>query len=254
MAQLAIPGAPRKVSLTQLPGAVRRLAVVAAVGLLLVACLWGAGFEARAWLSGEREFLARAIDVKGTVAEVSLPPPNERDHATATMRVLFTLDGDSHTASGVPMDARVAEGLGRGASVELLVDPTRPERAREKQWASDRQTSVLVANLGLGLGVLLTLALLAREGRRALRRELDPLRVGAIVWLTPSVDTTGATGEFTFPASYFRDDVKHEVTARAVAGSWVRNGEKVLAALVPSEPTWVLVIDEALARRLGWYR
>jgi hypothetical protein len=254
MAQLAIPQAPRAVALTQLPGAVRRLALVGSVGLVLVALVWGAGYQARAWLTQEREFLARAVEVKGTLAEVSLPPASERDHSSATLRVLFTLAGESHTASGVPMEARVAEGLGRGASVDLLVDPTHPEHAREKQWAGDRQTSVMVANLGLGLGVLLTLAFLVREGRRALRRELDPLRVGAIVWLTPSVDTLGATGEFTFPASYFRDDVKHEVTARAVAGGWVRNGEKVLAALVPTEPTWVLVIDEALAKRLGWYR
>lgn len=254
MAQLAIPQAPRAVSLAQLPSAVRRLTVVGVVGLCLVATAWAVGSPARAWLAGERAFLDRAIETKGTVAEVTLPPKDERDGASASLRVIFTTDGQPRTASNVPMEARVAEGLGRGATIDLLVDPLHPEHAREKQWATGRQLTVLFANVALGLGVLLTLAFLAREGRRALRRELDPLRVGAIVWLTPSVDTFGATGEVTFPASYFRDDVKYEVTARAVAGGWVRNGEKVLAALVPTEPTWVLVIDEALARRLGWYR
>jgi hypothetical protein len=34
----------------------------------------------------------------------------------------------------------------------------------------------------------------------------------------------------------------------------VRNGEKVLAAVVPTEPTWARVVDEELAKTLGWYR
>ena len=51
------------------------------------------------------------------------------------------------------------------------------------------------------------------------------------------------------------DDQKLEVTARGRPGRRpVRNGEKVLAAVVPSEPTWVRVVDEDLARTLGWYR
>jgi hypothetical protein len=82
-----------------------------------------------------------------------------------------------------------------------------------------------------------------------------PLRTGAIVWLTPKGPLPDARGgEVVFPASYYRDDVLFEVTARGAAGSWVKNGEKVLAALVPGEATWVRVIDEALARRLGWFR
>jgi hypothetical protein len=34
----------------------------------------------------------------------------------------------------------------------------------------------------------------------------------------------------------------------------VRNGSKVLAAVVPREPDWARVIDEDLARTLGWIR
>jgi hypothetical protein len=253
VAQLAIPPAPRKVSLTDLPGAVRRLALVAGVALALTAVAWGLGFKARAWLATERDFLARAIEVEGVVAEVTLPK-GDRDGATARLRVLYTLKEQQAVASDVPMDASAAAAIGPGAHLTLLVDPQRPGYAREKAWAEGRKTSVWVANLLLGLGVLATVVVLARELRRALRREVAPLHVGAIVWLTPSVPTEGAQGEFTFPASYYRDDVKHEVTARASAGNWVRKGDKVLAALVPSEPTWVRVIDEALARRLGWYR
>jgi hypothetical protein len=32
----------------------------------------------------------------------------------------------------------------------------------------------------------------------------------------------------------------------------VRNGEKVLAAVVPRRPTWVRIIDADLAKTLGW--
>ncbi len=253
MAQLAIPPAPRKVSLTDLPGAMRRLAIVAGIAFVLTGVAWGLGMKARAWLASEHEFLARAVEVEGTVAEVTLPK-GDHDGATARLRVLYTLDEQAGVASDVPMEGAAAAAIGPGAHLTLLVDPRRPGVAREKAWAEGRQASVWVANLLLGLGVLASVVVLARELRRALRREVAPLRLGAIVWLTPSVPTLGAKGEITFPATYYRDDIKHEVMARAIAGGWVRNGDKVLAALVPSEPTWVRVIDEGLARRLGWYR
>jgi len=96
--------------------------------------------------------------------------------------------------------------------------------------------------------------LLLLEGRRALLRELNPLRHGMLVWLTPNAPLPETKQETVFAAHYYRQDVKYEVQARARPGrAPVRNGEKVLAAVVPSRPTWVRVIDEDLAKTLGWY-
>ena len=61
--------------------------------------------------------------------------------------------------------------------------------------------------------------------------------------------------ELRFAGHYFRDDQRFEVTARGRPGRRpVRNGEKVLAAVLPSQPTWARVVDEELATALGWYR
>ncbi|MFP2908384.1 DUF3592 domain-containing protein, partial [Pyxidicoccus sp. 3LFB2] len=50
-------------------------------------------------------------------------------------------------------------------------------------------------------------------------------------------------------------DVKHAVRARVRPGrAPVRNGEKVLAAVVPRQPGWARVIDQDLAKELGWVR
>jgi hypothetical protein len=253
--QLAIPSAPRPVSLTQVPGALRRVAIVGVASLVLTALCWFFVARAQSSLSAEREFLSRAEEVKGQVSEVSLPPIDARLDKPARLRVVYQWHGRDYAASGVEMSGVDAEGLFQGAPVTLLVDPDAPTKAKEAAWLRGRVGWVWFATFGVGLVFLLGFGLVARELRRAVRRELDPLRVGALVWLTPEGLLPETKDELAFPAHYFRDDVKHDVTARGRPGRKpVRNGEKVLAAVVPSEPTWVRVVDEDLAKTLGWYR
>jgi hypothetical protein len=91
--------------------------------------------------------------------------------------------------------------------------------------------------------------------RRLWRAEVEPLRLGALVWLTPQGPLPETRGEVVFPAHYFRQDVKHGVRARVRPGrAPVRNGDKVLAAVVPRQPGWARVIDQDLAKELGWVR
>lgn len=252
--KLAIPSAPRRASLHQIPGALVRVGAVALLALCLVAALGALGSLGARSLAKERDFLAAAIDVPGTVADVSLPPMDERRGGVAKLRVLYVVDGKERTASGVEMDALEAEGWGAGTKVTLLVDPAKPSAPREVHQAWRGEPWVWLGQAGLGLGAVLGLLMVARELRRAIRRELDPLRTGALVWLTPDVELPKTRGELRFPAHYFRDDVKHPVTARGRPGrAPVRNGEKILAAVVPAEPAWARIIDEDLARTLGWY-
>jgi hypothetical protein len=249
--QLAIPQAPRPVRLWQVPGALRRVGAVAAVALLVAGGLGLGGRAAQRSLSAEREFLAVAQPVKGRVTEVTMP---EGD-GPAKLRVIYQLNGDDYAASGVLLEREVAAGLGLGAPIELLVDPQVPGKAKAALWVRARDTWWWLEALGVGLGLLGGALFVARELRRAVRREVAPLRVGALVWLTPEGTLPDTKAELRFPAHYYRDDVKHAVTARGRPGRRpVRNGEKVLAAVVPSEPTWARVIDEDLARTLGWYR
>lgn len=252
--KLAIPSAPRRVFLHQIPGALGRVALVAVLSLVLVAALAVLGSRGARALAKEKDFLSAAVEVSGTVADVSLPPVDQRQGRAARLRVLYVVDGRQHTASGVEMDALEAEGLGPGARVTLLVDPAKPSMPRELRQAWRGERWVWLGEAGLGLGAVLGVLLVARELRRALRRELEPLRRGALVWLTPDVELPKTKGELCFPAHYFRDDVKHRVTARGRPGrAPVKNGEKILAAVVPSEPSWARIIDEDLARTLGWF-
>lgn len=253
--RLAIPNAPRKVSLRQVPGALARLWVVAAVGVLLASLIgWGSA-RAGSFLSQESEFFSRAVEVPARVTQVVLPPLNQRAGAVAKLSVIYSYpEGTDRSAASVLTSAEFAEGLGVGANVKLLVDPKDPERPREGGYQRDRAGLQWLVPLGLGLGVLLALGWFGFELKRALQRELQPLRTGMIVWLTPDSELPQTRGEAIFPASYFRQDVKIQVQARARPGrAPVRNGEKLLAAVVPSKPTWVRVIDEDLAHHLGWF-
>lgn len=253
--QLAIPSTPRPVRLSQIPGALRRVALVggAAVGLTLV--VWLVAARAQSSLSAEREFLERAQEVKGQVTEVVLPPLDSRLETPARLRVIYRVGGKDFAASGVQANGVEAEKLFAGARVDLLVDPAAPSRAQLAQWVRGRVGLVWLGSLIVGLGLLLGAGLVAFELRRAIRREVAPLRVGALVWLTPDEPLGESKEELRFAAHYFRDDVKQSVTARGRPGRRpVRNGEKVLAAVAPREPSWVRVVDEDLARVLGWYR
>ncbi|GHG77396.1 DUF3592 domain-containing protein [Comamonas sp. JC664] len=253
--QLAIPHAPRKVKLRQVPGAVGRLIRGALLGLLAVAVLGaGAGWAGRYFVE-EQGFASRAEEVEGIVVASRLPPPEERDGGEGRLEVLYTFDTSEHSVSGVRTFAEYAEGLGRGARVLLLVDPASPGRPREARFARSQALRVGLMPWGIGLGVLVALGGFAWEVRRLWRSEVEPLRLGALVWLSPDGPLPETRGEVSFPAHYFRQDVKHAVRARVRPGrAPVRNGEKVLAAVVPRQPGWARVIDQDLASVLGWLR
>ena len=253
--QLAIPSAPRAVKLSQIPGALRRVTWVGLAALVLTALVWFLAARAHSSLSAERDFLGRAQEVKGQVTEVVLPDLEHRLERPARLRVIYKLAGRDYAASGVQADSLDAEQLLTGARVTLLVDPASPSSAQEAKWLRSRVGWWWLGSLIIGVGVLLGAGLVAWELRRAIRREVNPLRWGALVWLTPDEPLPDTREDLSFAAHYFRDDQKLAVTATGRPGRRpVRNGEKVLAAVVPSEPTWVRVVDEELATVLGWYR
>lgn len=253
--QLAIPSAPRPVKLSQIPGALRRVALIGGGAAALTLVAWLIAARVQAPLAAQRDFLARAVPVTGQVSEVQLPPMDSRLQTPAKLRVVFQLDGRDYSASGVPMDGVEAEQHFTGARVKLLVDPQAPSKAQEERWARDRAGWVWLGSLILGVGLLLVAGVIAFELRRAIRREVAPLRVGALVWLTPDEELPDTRDELRFKAHYFRDDQRLAVTAAVRPGRRpVRNGQKVLAAVLPSEPTWARVVDEELAQTLGWYR
>jgi len=250
--RLAIPHAPRRVKWTQVPSAVRRLGTVAAVGLgLFGAAGWGAR-RLSARIGAEQGALARSAEVVGTVNRVNLST-GEREGAVAKLDVLYEFDGLHRSATGVLAFADEAQSWPQGTPVTLLVDPRAPDHPNEARYARTHVARWDALPYGLGVGGLLALALFAWELRRTFRSDVEPLRVGALVWLTPDEPLPETRAETVFKASYFRQDEKLLVRARARPGrAPVRNGEKVLAAVVPKKPTWVRVIDEDLARTLGW--
>lgn len=253
--QLAIPKAPRKVPLRCVPGAIRRMALaalggLAAVGLVAAAAAWAVRDAA-----AEYRFLSSADEVEGTVARVRLPPPDVQGEEVATLDVLYAYAGLRHSRSGVATDAAYASGLGRGATVSLLLHPSRPDAPREARYARGRAQVLWLLPGAVGVALLLAAAAFAYELRRTFKNEVAPLRQGALVWLTPDEPLPPSMHEVAFSGSYFRDDVKLTVRARGRPGrAPVRNGEKVLAAVVPGSPAHARVVDEDLARALGWVR
>ncbi|MHB8878445.1 MAG: DUF3592 domain-containing protein [Myxococcaceae bacterium] len=251
--RFAIPNPPRKVSLSQVPGALKRLLMVCALAVALAASLGLLGRIATGQLSTERAFFDGAEEVPGTVSAIQLPPKDQRDGATAKLDVLYSFGKKERVGSGLVTFAEYAEGLGRGASVTLLVNPGEPDAPREARYAREKAQVLDLVPPALLLGALLALGLVALEVRRTVRADLTPLRQGLLVWLTPDGELPPTRDEVVFAASYFRQDVRFEVKARVRPGrAPVRNGAKVLAAVVPSRPTWVRVIDEDLAKTLGW--
>ncbi|WP_164013695.1 DUF3592 domain-containing protein [Pyxidicoccus trucidator] len=253
--QLAIPHAPRKVLLTQVPGAVGRLVRGVVLGLAAIALVGAGAAWAGRFFVEEQGFAVRAEEVEGLLMATRLPPLDARDGAEGTLEVLYTFQDREHSVAGVRTFAEYAEGLGHGAKVKLLVDPNQPDRPREAGFARARASRVGLLPWGLGLGTLLAVGFFAWEARRLWRAEVEPLRLGALVWLTPEGPLPETRREVVFPAHYFRQDVKHAVRARVRPGrAPVRNGDKVLAAVVPRQPGWARVIDQDLAKVLGWVR
>jgi hypothetical protein len=251
--RLAIPHAPRKVRWRQVPGALRRLVTVAMLGLVCAAAAGAAARFGSRRFRAERAFFQRAQEVPALITTVKLPPLNEREGTTATLDVLYQFDAHQESATGVKAFTEDVEGLGHGARASLLVDPQDPDHPRETRYARAQARRLDLLPYGAAGGLLVGLILFALELRRTVRSDIEPLRAGALVWLTPDREMPDTKQETVFKASYFRDDVKYPVRARARPGrAPVRNGEKVLAAVVPKKPTWVRVIDEDLARALGW--
>jgi hypothetical protein len=237
------------------PGALARLSVVGSAGVVLAIGLGLISSRAGGWLSKEKQFFADAIEVPGKVTQVNLPPRDQREGGVARLSVIYAWpEGFDRSAAGVLTSAIFAEGIGVGATVPLLVDPKDPDHPREGGYERDREGLQWFFPVGIGFGVLLALGLIGFELKRSVKSELEPLRTGMLVWLTPDEPLPETKAEMVFAASYFRQDVKIPVRARARPGrAPVRNGEKLLAAVVPSRPTWVRVIDEDLARTLGWF-
>ncbi|QRN93005.1 DUF3592 domain-containing protein [Archangium violaceum] len=253
--QLAIPQAPRSVPLSKVPGAIPRLVRVGVVGLAVMAALGAGASVLGRFVVEEQAFLSRAEELEGQVAAMTLPPRDEREGAEARLEVIYAVGKVQYSASGVLTRAEYAEGLGPGARVRLLVDPQLPDRPREAGYVRSRARALGLVPWGLALGGLVAVGLFGRELRRTLRAELEPLRKGMLVWLTPDGPLPESRREVLFPASYWKQDQKHAVRARLrPGGAPVRNGEKVLAAVLSSLPGEARVIDEALARALGWVR
>ena len=250
--RFAIPSAPRTVAFGQVPGAARRLVVSVAVALGLAT---GAGLGARAgarFVWGERRFAGRADHVSGLVRAVKRPPPDASDR-TALVDVLYTWDDRQFSATGVTVLAADALLLGPGRKVELWVDPTAPQSPREAHYAQTQLGAVDLLPYGMGAGLLLGVGGVLWQLRRIYRSEVAPLRTGMLVWLTPAHALPQTMKETVFDASYYQKDVQHQVRARGRPGrAPVKKGDQVLAAVVPKHPRWVRVIDEDLARSLGW--
>ncbi|MDP3501935.1 MAG: DUF3592 domain-containing protein [Myxococcales bacterium] len=251
--QLAIPHAPRPVTLRQVPGAMRRVSIVA------LACLAGVlvvGLGSRLavrWLTDDARFVAEAERIVGTVVRVDRPAKGASESSTLPVAVIYAFKGQ-HSAT-IDLETSLAEPLGKGAPISLLVRPDDPGRPRELGTAEARAGRSSLIMPIVGVAIVAAILVLIRELRRATRREVEPLRTGLLVWLTPDVPLPETKAPFSFAAHYFRDDVKQAVTANADGRRKpVTNGDKVLAAVAPREPTWVRVVDEEVARSLGWYR
>ncbi len=236
--------------LRQVPGAVRRVGLVALLALLGVTTLTAVAWGATRWLTDDARFLREAALVDGTV--VTVEP--DRGRARTQVQVIYRFEERQHTAS-VAMDSERARGVGKGARLELLVAKAAPDQPREKGTTEAGATSGPMLGVVLAIALLAAVLVVARELRRAMRREVEPLRTGLLVWLTPNTELDDRPGERSFPAYFYRDDRRHDVTARFNGSRKpVRNGARLLAAVAPREPTWVRVVDEEVAQALGWYR
>jgi len=251
--QLAIPHAPRPVTLGRVPGALRRVSIVAAACLAAVIVVGLGARLAVRWLTDDARFVAEAERVEGRVVRVDRPAKGASEKSTLPVAVIYSFHGQQ--SATVEVDTSIAEPLGKGARLGLLVRPDDPGRPRELGTAeagSGRSSLIMPI---VGVAIVAAILVLIRELRRATRREVEPLRTGLLVWLTPDAPLPETKGPFTFAAHYFRDDVKHSVMANADGRRQpVKNAEKLLAAVAPREPTWVRVVDEEVARSLGWYR
>ncbi|MDX2010852.1 MAG: DUF3592 domain-containing protein [Myxococcaceae bacterium] len=228
----------------------RRVGLVAAVALAGVAGLTALAWAATRWLTDDARFLREATAVDGAVVLVE----PDRGRARTPVQVIYRFEERQHTAS-VLVESERARGIGKGARLELLVMGAAPDQPREKGTTEAGATSGPMLGAVVAVALIAAVLVVARELRRAMRREVEPLRTGLLVWLTPNAALAEQPGERSFAAHFYRDDRRHDVTARCNGSRRpVRNGDKLLAAVAPREPTWVRVVDEEVAQSLGWYR
>ena len=167
-----------------------------------------AAFAGRFFMK-ERGFFSRAKEIQGVVASSKLPPPDKRVDAEATLEVLYSVDERAiHRRTACALPRSTPRGSGVARSVTLLVDPNQPDRPREAQFARAQSGAINLLPWGLGVGALGAVFLFLRELRRTIRAELEPLRRGDLVWLTPDGPLPETRSEIVFPASYYRKDVK----------------------------------------------
>ena len=244
--QLAIPQAPRRVRLRQIPGGLGRVALIAAAMLALVAggC-WAAARWARA-VGREEDFLARAQEVDAQVRDVQMPKGEGEE--LAHIGVLYEFDGLQRVGTALPIWVQDAREIRWGSPVRILVDAADPDAPREARLARSKAPGLRSQRIALWALVGIFAAAACAVVALAFRREVLPFRRGALVWLTPDgpLPWGGA-----FKASYLRGDVRHAVRAGRAP---VLNGEKVLAAVAPGRGKRAKVIDEQMARAFGWWK
>lgn len=245
--RLRLPPPPRKVRLRQIPGALPRIGAVIALGLTGMALCAAGERAALRRAREEQQGFARRIAVEGQIARVRRDGHSE----VVAADVLYQVEGRQFSAAGLEVESG-GRALGPGAALPLRVDPRRPDSPLEAQVARREEGRVFSSAWGwaaLGLCALLGSAGWAAASARAERRAL---REGLLVWATPDPEHP----EIHFGrmrAHYFRQDVRQRLWARARAGrAPIRNGDKVLAAAVPGRPRLAWIVDEALARSLGW--
>jgi hypothetical protein len=175
------------------------------------------------------------------------------DGEAALADVLYQVDGRGYSAQGIAVRVE-GRPLGHGARLALSVDPAAPDAPLEARFAAGRAARIwLRLQLQTGAGGLLLLGLLAWTVA-VIRREPRALRSGLLVWATPA-DPRTPVRFGRLRGRYFLRDVEFDLRARARRSQGlVRNGEKVLAAVVPGRPRQAWVVDEALAASLGWTR
>src|SRR5437763_9320852 len=99
--QFAIPNPPRRVSLAQVPGALRRLLLPSAGALLLVGAFAFGARQVALFASAEKGFLGRAVEIEGRVSGVG----------KGQLTVLYLWEKREEVAT-VPTFEEYAQGLG----------------------------------------------------------------------------------------------------------------------------------------------
>ena len=249
--QLQLPHPPRKVRLGQIPGAWLRVGLAALGALVLLAVIGALCLTLYRRADRDLSFVAKAQEVEGTVSDVRLA---KKGREVASFDVLYDFAGLRRAGSAVETFPDYAATLSRGSKVKLLLDGGDPDAPRDAAYAREKARQWDFAPYTVAVAIAAALVLAVWMVARAAKAELDPIRTGLIVWLTVEGQLPERGDRPVVRGSYYREDVKKDVRARIRPGrALVRNGDKVLAAVAPGRPNGALVVDEDLARALGWF-